>query len=775
MSADSELIDEIRENRQTASAEWDEIQAEGKKDKLCIAGQPWAALDPDGLRERKDNKRPFLALDELGQYINQTVNDVRANPRGIKYAPTGNGANDAGAEFYQNHTREIEYRSHARVADSHAFEDMVTSGVGWLRIRTKRSHIRTFDQDLWVEPVMNAEQILPDSNAVWPDSRDAKFLYYIEPWTRKEFERRFPKAKKRDFNIDVKIAPQWVSPQNIQVAEYWKIHTVTRKLVAYRARSKNADQSIIFKLRHELPDGKLPPGTDNLREEDVEDTSVKAWLTNGLEVLDEIQWKGKYLPFVSCIGKTIYVDEGSGSRRQIMSMTRLARDPYMLYCYIRTCEAEAIGGVPRATWVGYKGQFAKPERWIEAGHKPVAFLEAEVSVPNNPTQSPLPLPTKEPWDPPLQNLDLAAEAARRAIQAAFGITPMPTNMQRDDPRLSGAGMDKLASSGQKGSFHYVDAYELMIERRGEILEDLMDKVLDTARNVPVRKQDDSATTVRINDPRPNAQNYAGNLPAHTQAMDAWKARNPNEDDISTKGDYRVTISTGPATDSQRQDGSDYVDGLMQNIEQLAQLAGPQKALMILAKSIKLKTLGPIGDEIADILSPPMPGKNGKPMSADAQALMGEIQQLKSQLQQAQQSLQSKQAEIQAKTAGDIAVVGAKAKADLAKTQITTAATSADKQADREVKLGVAAIEAKTDHDALLVEESKLVGARAGQGATMTHEHDMAVRDRLHQSTESAKDRLHEHIQGQIGHEQAKESAQQQADLAPDPATDGNSE
>jgi hypothetical protein len=60
----------------------------------------------------------------------------------------------------------------------------------------------------------------------------------------------------------------------------------------------------------------------------------------------------------------LYVDEGAASR-QILSMTRLARDPYMLYCYIRTCEAEAIGGVPRATWVGYEGQFAKPTRWAE--------------------------------------------------------------------------------------------------------------------------------------------------------------------------------------------------------------------------------------------------------------------------------------------------------------------------------------------------------------------------------------------------------------------------
>ncbi len=64
-----------------------------------------------------------------------------------------------------------------------------------VRVRTKREHIRTFNQELWIELVANADQVLPDPDIVWPAARDLKYLFYIEPWTKGDFKRRFPKAK----------------------------------------------------------------------------------------------------------------------------------------------------------------------------------------------------------------------------------------------------------------------------------------------------------------------------------------------------------------------------------------------------------------------------------------------------------------------------------------------------------------------------------------------------------------------------------------------------
>ncbi len=729
MSADTDLLAEIRENRIYATTELDAIRAEAKTDKLCVAGKPWQALDPQAVKDRQDAKRPFLAADELGQYLNQTVNDVRANPLGIKFAPTGNGANDAGAEFYQNHTREIEYRSHASVAYATAFQNCIESSYGWVTVTTKRQHVRTFDQDLFIEPVVNPDQILPDPQGVWPDSRDIKFLYHVEPWSRDEYKRRFPKSKAASFTLDAsKLAPGWIDRNTVQVAKYWKLETVSRRLVAYRLKDGPTQTALV----DELPDGKLPRGADNLREESVDDTKVRCWLTNGLELLKEQPWAGKYIPYVSCYGKSLYVDEGDGSRRVILSMTRLARDPYMSYCYMVTCRAEAVGGVPRAQFVGYEGQFAKPDTWKRATQEPVAYLEAKATVPGNPMQGPLPLPRREAWDPPLQNLEIAIESSRRAIQAAMGISPLPTPLPTQDRKLSGKAMDRLDSSGQRGSYHFKDSYKLMVERVGVIIEDLLTPVLDTARDVPVRTPDDSANVVRINDPAGSEYGPNGQL---------------GGDPIFTKGDYRVTVSTGPATESQRVEAAEFVEAIVGQLGQVAQLAGPVRALKLFAKSVKLKQLGPIGDEIIDLLDPPQLGADGKPLPPEVAQLLGENQQLKQLLQRAAQEKQAKVIEQQGKF--QIASMQEQAETDRA-------------AADREVKLAIAELGARVDRLALFLEESRLVGARA-------HERDLAFRDRVHDSIERAKDRLHERVAADAAHANAMDLSDQNAAHASDAA------
>src|SRR6059058_208330 len=105
---DEDLLEEIRDRFTYAYDAWHEIHEEGDKDMRYVAGDPW---DPKDRREREEAGRPCLALDELGQYYNQVINDIRANPIAMKFDPTGNGANDNGALFYADKSREIEYRS----------------------------------------------------------------------------------------------------------------------------------------------------------------------------------------------------------------------------------------------------------------------------------------------------------------------------------------------------------------------------------------------------------------------------------------------------------------------------------------------------------------------------------------------------------------------------------------------------------------------------------------------------------------------------------------
>jgi hypothetical protein len=100
------------------------IREEARKDKLCVAGKPWEALDPARGGARAEGRQAAVSVERRARAVHQSGGERRPRqPARHRYAPTGNGANDAGAEFYQNHVREIEYRSHARVGYAGAFAD----------------------------------------------------------------------------------------------------------------------------------------------------------------------------------------------------------------------------------------------------------------------------------------------------------------------------------------------------------------------------------------------------------------------------------------------------------------------------------------------------------------------------------------------------------------------------------------------------------------------------------------------------------------------------
>lgn len=77
---DEDVLEELRERFRYATNAWRKIREEGQKDIRYLAGDPWEAKDR---QIREDAGRPCLTLDELGQYVNQGINDLRQNKRGV--------------------------------------------------------------------------------------------------------------------------------------------------------------------------------------------------------------------------------------------------------------------------------------------------------------------------------------------------------------------------------------------------------------------------------------------------------------------------------------------------------------------------------------------------------------------------------------------------------------------------------------------------------------------------------------------------------------------
>jgi hypothetical protein len=751
--SDDDLLKEIRDRYDAAESAWSDIRDEGDTDMAYVASDPW---DEKDRKAREAAGRPCLSFDEAGQYLNQVINTIRANPRAMKFAPAGNDATDAGAEFYANKARETEYRSHAQLAYTTAFQNCVERSYGWCRWTTKEETDTSFNQELWLEDIPNPNMVLPDPHFKRPDGSDLRYLFFKETFPVEEFKRRWPKAKVRDFTKEaIELARAWFpKTDQITVAEYWvKEEAGSTRLLLYDGQEVMEDDV------KDLNEKKIE------RQRKVSRYKVTQYITNGVEILETNEWKGQYIPFACCLGKVIYVE----GKRIILSMMRLARDPIMAHAYMETCEAEIVGAVPRNSWIGYTGQFANPTEWQRAAHEPVAYLEANPTTEITGQQQILPLPQRQSWDPPIQNIEIAIEGKRRSIQAAIMGSPLPTQAQRHNEK-SGVALQQIEKSGQIGSFHFSDHYDDMIRHLGVMYEDLCDKIYDAARNTGVRDALGNSSIVRINDPQPTQQQYPDPMQLQ-QAVEAWKARqpqgaDPNMSGVSTKGKYLVTVSSGPAADSQREAVSEFVVNLM-SLPVVQQMA-PDLVVKAQASTMGVGQLNPILEELADRITPPQ-FKKPKPGEApDPKQLMQQVQEAGQQIQQLNGMIQKLTQEIttkQIEQQGQLEKAQVDAQAKLAQSHVDAdkemavqmmKLASEERQAamDRETKLAVAELSAKTERTRLFLEERARLGAQM-EDATQAH------LDRAHEVGMTALEHATALASGEADHAHTLEQGDQQ--------------
>lgn len=767
--SDRDTLKDIKERHEYAEQKWLPIRREAQMDMQYVSGDPWTANDR---LQRKD--RPIVAPEEMGQYFNQVINQLRSNPRGMKFAPNGNGANDQGARFYQNKARETEYRSHAKIAYITAAENAIQRSYGFLRLELRYQSPRSVNQDIWIEGFPDPDMVLPDPDAKRPDSSDMQYCF-VDQWDdQKEFKRAYPDAKLTDFGSFAATNRDWIVGTKVRKAEYWTIQTRLRKLLLVQppALHLQAPNRLIAPPQQRPPQPMQVfedeftemhiPGARVLRElREVDYPEVFMYLTNGIEILHDQQWSGKYIPIVSCYGKVLFVpNEGGESERKMLSMTRFGRDPWKSMCYCDSQALEILGQVPRASIIAAEGQLAGHEaEWAEAPHVPKAYLIYK-PVLDSLGGTPIPPPQRAAYmqSDNLQATMMAREVFRQAVQSAMGSNFLPSAAKQRDEK-SGVALGKIDQSMSTGTFHFIDNYDGLIRQTAVIYEDLLDKVLDYTGETNVMEDENTAKSVRIND-------------------------KSDPDAIDVRGDYLVTVSTGPSSDSERDSVEEFTNTLVSNLPEIAQIAGPEAAKQLLGRSIRFRNGGPMMDQIADIIDPPPPnGADGKPIPPELQAAHAQIKTLQQQLQQAGQVIQTKQVEQQ----GKMAIAQVDNKADLQKAAL-----------DRETKLAVAEIQAQAKQAlqdmALFYEERSRIGAqiheRAMGGQDIAHNVHLAKLDAAHQSIENTKDRIHEHVQAkaaaaagaqasaqqhaqgldaqQQAHEQGMESQQQAADLAPEP-------
>lgn len=229
VSEGDKLLERIRKRFDYMVKAWKEIRDEAENDQRALSRSgPWTDDDRD---QRVRDKRPCLHLDQLTQYVNSLVNEVRSNPIGIKINPGGEGASEKTAELRANRIRAIEYESNAVQAYQCAFESAASMSYGAVGVVIDYKSWDSFQRVIKVRRFANQHAVIWDPDTKEADASDMQDCFVLDRVQKDVFKERYADATVTSFGEEeMRIAPSWFDDDSVQVAEYWYVEKKKRRM-----------------------------------------------------------------------------------------------------------------------------------------------------------------------------------------------------------------------------------------------------------------------------------------------------------------------------------------------------------------------------------------------------------------------------------------------------------------------------------------------------------------------------------------------------------------
>ena len=321
-----------------------------------------------------------------------------------------------------------------------------------------------------------------------------------------------------------------------------------------------------------------------------------------IEVIEERDWPGRFIPVVPCYGRKVVI----GSKTKKFGMIRHAKDPQRMYNFWQTSLTESIALAPKAKWIMAEGQDEGHENeWAQANIKSFPYLRYKQKDIDG---QPAPPPQRLQPEPPPAGVITAAGAINQDLQNIMGIfdpNQLPTG------NISGKALNGQQQQIDLTNFDYYDNLTRSISHTGKIILDLIPKIYDSERVMRIIGDDGKPELITLN-----------------ERTAVGKVMN----DV-TVGEYDVVMETGPGYNSKRQEAVESMMGMLAADPTLMQTAGD-----LIFRNMDW----PGADVIADRLATLNPLSQVDDKSPVPPRVQMQLAQSQAQMQQMQQQLQQMQ-------------------------------------------------------------------------------------------------------------------------------------
>jgi len=592
-------IDEAKQFLKMANDADTMNRQEALEDLKFVNGDQW----PVELQNSRNlESRPVLTINKLDGYCRQVVNQIRQQRPRPKVHGMNSQSDAKVAEVIQGMIRHIEANSNADNAYDTAADYAVRMGWGYIRIRTDYVREDSFEQEIYIDPVDNPFTVYYDINSVLPDGSDAERCLVTTMLSKKDFHKMYPDAEDTSFSQrgTGDSQSEWITKEDIRLAEYF--YTVrTREKLLLLSDGSSIFESDFKKSEQMLVAGGVYPIDERMSVK----KSIKWCKLTAVEVLEEGEWPGRYIPIIPVYGRHCIV----GDKRKKFGMVRHAKDAQRMYNFWQTSLTESVALAPKAKWIMAEGQDEGHENdWAQANTKSFPLLRyKQTDIEGRPA----PAPQRLQPEPPPAGIMAASASIDDDIKTLMGIFD-PAQLKQGN--ISGKALNGQQQQVDLSNYDFYDNLTKSQCQVARVILDLIPRIYDTERVLRIIGDDGKPDLVTVNEYDAVNQVVKNNLAV---------------------GLYDVVMDTGPGYNSRRQAAVEAMTpilaadpALMQQIGDLWFRNQDFPGADIIAD--RLATLNPLAqlDEKSDI--PP-------------QAQMA-IKQLQAQNQQMQQALEKFQVE-----------------------------------------------------------------------------------------------------------------------------------
>jgi hypothetical protein len=537
--ADSRIQEAIDFLKFSNEADTDNRQ-KGLDDLKFSTGDQWPI---EVQNSRHLEARPCLTINKLDAYVRQIVNQMRQSRPRMRAHSMNSEANAKVADIITGIFKHIEVNSDADTAYDTAGEYAVRVGWGYWRVITDYVREDSFDQEIYIKPIDNPFSVYFDPNSLQPDGSDAEKVLITTLMSKADFKVQYPDADDGgDFNQrgTGDFDPDWVQKEDIRVAEYFYVERKKTKLLLL------SDGTKVYKDEAPSPEIMAAAGIMVVGERETMRKQIKWCKLTGLEILEERDWVGRYIPVVPVYGQMLTVED----KRKKYGLVRNAKDAQRMYNYWQTSLTESIALAPKAKWLLAEGQDEGHENeWAQANIKSMPVLRYKQTDING---KEAPAPQRLQPEPPPAGVIAAAMSIDKDLQSVVGIF--------DPSQLPQGNMSGKAIRGQQmqqdmTNFHYYDNLVRSMKHTGRIILDLIPKIYDRERVLRIIGYDGKPEMVTVNE---RVQDEMG----------VEKVLN----DV-TVGEYDVYMDTGPGYQSKRQEAVEAMMPMISTNQELFNLAG----------------------------------------------------------------------------------------------------------------------------------------------------------------------------------------------------------